>query len=537
MQTNVVSIRDNVRMIFRRKWALLLPIAMGIIIFFPLWAFTPDTFLSVATVRRQDMSATEASPAALVSRESPRLEVQSIRAEVLAYKNLEDVIKQTKQDVYLKTPAEWQAMYDKLRADIAVSALSQTHGVDFINFAVTYTDPDLAQKIASAVATSYVERTKSSQRTGGLAALDFLSEETERYRNLLRDTEKELDDYRAKYFADLPDVKNGIRSRLLSLRIAQDARGLEQKETQSRLAEAEVQLTVVKPSVRSETTTEPNPAVTDLKATVTQMERTLQMLLTTYKEAHPDVVRLRDEIAALKEQLAKEPERITVSEKEIVNPQYEELLTDISRLKQQIKGGEAALLQYTSEVTANENELADVVKQEKHYNDLLRNQSEYTEHYTQYRRQLDEAQRRAKVQEEEYVIKVELFAPPLKPATPDSTPVAKLALVCLVGGIAAGLSLMFGLEFCDHSFRSIDDAETFLKVPVLASLTAIVPPEEATARRRRRLVIGATVGAALLVMLIVFCVWLFVFRHTLADAVAHVRSLLLSAKAILTSKP
>ena len=439
MQTDAVTVRDYLRVIYRLKWALALPLALAALMFFPLWAMAPKEYRAVATVRRQDMSAVAASPAALVSKEGPRTEVKAIRAEVLAYRNLEDVIKQTKQDVYLKTPGDWQAMYDELRSDIAVTALSKTHGVDFISFEVTYPDPDLAQKIANAVATGYVERAKSSQRTGGLAALDFLSEETERYRNLLRDTEKELDDYRARYHGDLPDVKDGIRNRLLSLRIDQDTRAIQIKEAQSRLEEAEAQLATIRPGVRSKTTGESDPVVTGLEASLTQMERALDNA-----EGHPDVVSLRSQIAAMKERLAREPGPMTGSGKDTVDSQYEGLLSDISHLKQEIKGREAAVRQIAARVLDVENELADTVKQERNYNDLVRNQSEYTELYTQNRRQLDEAQRRAKVLEEGYVVQTELYAPAIKPALPCGPSVGRLVSGSLVFGVVVASVLLLG---------------------------------------------------------------------------------------------
>ena len=348
-----------------------------------------------------------------------------------------------------------------------------------------------------------MERKKEELKSGNLKDINFLQEETDSYRAALSQAEKAIDAYRSTPFADLPDVKNTIRNRLLQLRIDQDAKNMELEATQSRMDEAEAQLKQVKPSIQGETTSEPNPTVTDLKASLTQMERSLQLLLTTYTEDHPDVVRLHSQIAAIKEQLAKEPQRINTSEKEIVNPQYQALNTDISRLKQEIKGGETALRQLGADVAANDKKLHDVVEQEKTYNDLVRDQSRYTELWNTYRRQLEEAQLRQKVQQGDLGTTVEIYRSAIRPAIPYYKPVAKMALVCLMGGIGAGIMLMFGLEFCDRSFRSMDDAAAFLdKVPVLGSLTAIVTPEEvAAARRRRRLVLRGIVLVIALALL------------------------------------
>jgi uncharacterized protein involved in exopolysaccharide biosynthesis len=273
------------------------------------------------------------------------------------------------------------------------------------------------------------------------------------------------------------------------------------------MEEAEAQLKQVKPSIQGETTSEPNPTVTDLKASLTQMEQSLQLLLTSHTENQPDVVHLRSQIAAIKEQLAKEPERINTSEKEVVNPQYQDLLTAISGLDEEIKGTEAALRELDANVKANEMKLADVVRPEMHYNDLLRDQAEYTELYTKYRRERDEAQERATVLLKELGTKVELSERALRPAIPYRQPAAKLALVCLVSGIAASLVLMLGLAFGSRLFRNIDAAAECQEVPWLADVAATLPNEVALARQRLRLVIGGIVLVVLLVVLTLGSLW------------------------------
>ena len=497
-ERSVVSVRDYLRMLFRRKWALLLPVVAGVLVFFPVSVLTPKTYRAVAMVLQQD-----SSPAAAISTERRPLQVKAIEADIFNPDNLKEVVVQTKQDVDLVTEADRQKKYEELRNAIHVTSVAQGRGTDIIQFEVIHRDPDVAQNVANTVATKFVERKKEELKSGNLKDINFLQEETDSYRAALSQAEKAIDAYRSTPFADLPDVKNTIRNRLLQLRIDQDAKNMELEATQSRMDEAEAQLKQVKPSIQGETTSEPNPTVTDLKASLTQMERSLQLLLTTYTEDHPDVVRLHSQIAAIKEQLAKEPQRINTSEKEIVNPQYQALNTDISRLKQEIKGGETALRQLGADVAANDKKLHDVVEQEKTYNDLVRDQSRYTELWNTYRRQLEEAQLRQKVQQGDLGTTVEIYRSAIRPAIPYYKPVAKMALVCLMGGIGAGIMLMFGLEFCDRSFRSMDDAAAFLdKVPVLGSLTAIVTPEEvAAARRRRRLVLRGIVLVIALALL------------------------------------
>ncbi len=322
MQTNAVSVRDYLRMIFRRKWALAAPMLVALLAFFPLWTLTKDTFQAVASVRRDDLAAQKAGPAALISNESPRLDIQAIRAEVLAWQNLDAVMAETKLDRDIKTAAQRQAKYDELRAAIDVRAATQGRGTDIINFSVVLESPDLAQAVANSVASHYVESSKKAQRSGNLSTIDFLQHERDRYHDLLQTTDNELDDYRAKHYADLPEQKNNIRSRLLQLRIEQDTRELQLKDSQSKLEEAAKQLAAVPQTVTMEVTSEQNPVVVDLRNRLSQMQRNLQLMLTTQTEDHPDVISLRQQIAAIKDQVEQEPERVDTSQKQVINPQY-----------------------------------------------------------------------------------------------------------------------------------------------------------------------------------------------------------------------
>ena len=68
-----------------------------------------------------------------------------------------------------------------------------------------------------------------------------------------------------------------------------------------------------------------------------------------------------------------------------------------------------------------------------------------------------------------------------------------LALACLAGGAGVGITLMLGLEFCDQSLRSVDDASGFLQIPILGSISMIVSPEEVRRRYWRNVGIGAVI--------------------------------------------
>ena len=61
-----------------------------------------------------------------------------------------------------------------------------------------------------------------------------------------------------------------------------------------------------------------------------------------------------------------------------------------------------------------------------------------------------------------------------------------------------GIALVFGMEYSDRSFRNVEDAASYLKLPILGSIPTIVSPLEVARRRRRKLAIA---GLALMLLL------------------------------------
>ncbi len=264
-----------------------------------------------------------------------------------------------------------------------MSTTAQGRVTDFIQFSAVMDTPTLAQSVANSVANHFVERSKRAQSSSGKSAIKFLEDQKETYHDLLQKCEDELEKYRKEHYDDLPNVKEGVRSRLLQLSIEKDTRQLQLNSAKSQLAEAKKQLEKVPQTIRTDVIKGQNPVRVDLQNSLSQMQRNLQLLLTDHTEDHPDVKRLREQIASVQEQLKKEPDRVDTSETQVINPQYQELLKNVSTLEQEISGDEAALRQLVAAENANTGQLDSISKEEKHYNDLLRNQKQYSQLYNQ----------------------------------------------------------------------------------------------------------------------------------------------------------
>lgn len=500
MKKRAVTVRDQLRMVFRRKWALLVPSCLGVLVALPLWIVVPPKYRAVALVRREDLAISRSAPSTLLGQDLPSISLPALKAEILTWESLDRVIRQTKLDADLRTAHQWQAKREELRKSIRIRAVAQRRGLDLIEIAAVIEEPSLAEKIANAVADNYVEESKTKGRRDSRAQVSFLEKGAKDSLKKLRDTERELDLYKEDHFADLPEVRSNILSRLLEMRTGRTAKTLELIEAQNRLYTLEEQMQEVPRTITAEVTSEANPRAAELQEQLARRKRYLSSLLLRYTEEHPDVAQARNEMAAVEEELAQTAERVEGTEVELFNAVYQELEKDQLRLRQQIRAYGAALVQLEAEIRANEAEIRNVVNEEKRYADLARQRTEYSETYAQYRRNLVAARNRLEVRAEgSYGAEVQMAARALEPAIPYSLPRLKLMLMCILAGMALGVALMFGLEFADQSLGDMEEAAEVLGVPVLGTISTIVTPQQLATRRRRVYAFAALTAGILLV--------------------------------------
>lgn len=487
MTRSLVTVRDYLRLVFRRKWQLFVPTLGGLLMIPVLLRAVPQKYRAAAVVRRQDMAILRSTPSSLINKTDSHISVAALRAEILTWTNLEKVIRQTNLDTGLQTLGDWQDMYSQLRAGITIDTIAKGRGRDLIEISVIHRDPDKGAEIANAVADSYVEQTQGASRTSTQTAVTFLRDGTEEYRKKLREAERKLQEYRQTHFADLPNVREGILSKLLSLRTQMTTEELQLTRAESRLESVKNQLREVPEIVEGEVTRQENPILADLQTQLAERERLLRSLSLNYTDQHPRILELEREIAELQKQIEETPARIETEKKEVLNPEYQDLQMQKRKLQQDIEAHQAALNQIQAQVEANNRQLRSLTEEEQRYNDLQREKREAEQLYEQYNQSLASAQTRLEVESKGYETEAEVIARAQVPQSPYRVLSIKLAAMSLAGGLALGVGLIFASELTDRSFRNIEDAADYLGVPVLGSIPAITTPEQIASRRRRRI--------------------------------------------------
>ncbi|MEY2518659.1 MAG: polysaccharide biosynthesis transport protein [Verrucomicrobiota bacterium] len=339
-------------------------------------------------------------------------------------------------------------------------------GTRLIDLYVVNQDPALAQRLAEAVGREYIRNSIERRASFAEDTLRYLLEEEERLKANLQKSEAAVAEYKAK----TPDALQlgggansntgqntgvrggGVEEKLQELNTKSSAARSERMRLEGELAQIElagdnIDKLLAVPSIASA------PAVVERRRDVAQVEAALATLGQRYKEKHPRMIAAK---AALNE--------VRSSLKQTV-------LQQPAVLKNAIEQARAAENSLRSAAGDQEKAALALNKAAIGYQELARQADTDRALYESVLRQIKETDL-TKGTKANAVSIVEHSPLPGGPVSPN--PLKSIALG-LLGGIAAGLGIIFGANALDRSVKTVDQAEASFGLPVLAAVPEVRP--------------------------------------------------------------
>jgi uncharacterized protein involved in exopolysaccharide biosynthesis len=210
---------------------------------------------------------------------------------------------------------------------------------------------------------------------------------------------------------------------------------------------------------------------------VVSLKRELANAQLTYTDKHPEIVRLKDEIATAEKVAAAERTRPAADRMAILNanPEYRQLLKDretakmrIAELQRQQTGITGQIAQYQGRVEAAPRVEQQLVSLQREY-DLER--SSYGD-LTQKRQTAllnEDLQRKQGGEQFAVLVPAGLPADPFKPKP------MRVMLMAIAAGLVLGGAFAFGREYLDRSVHDARGLRDEFELPVLAEIPRIEP--------------------------------------------------------------
>ncbi len=194
---------------------------------------------------------------------------------------------------------------ERIKEKIIEKTRIENQGSTLLHIAFENSDPRIAYETTRSFADLFLERTKIDQATESEKAFDFIDSQVEVYRKKLSDSEKRLQDFRAQTSDARPGTEKNLDDRILELRRKIESTELEYAEARSKadaLTRELSRIAITADNVYRES---------QYLQQINELQSEMDLLLLSYTEDYPDIVRIRQQINDLRQLAAREKSRQT----------------------------------------------------------------------------------------------------------------------------------------------------------------------------------------------------------------------------------
>jgi polysaccharide biosynthesis transport protein len=474
MEERSLHLLDYLAVVRRRLYWLVIPIAFGIVVGGALALFLPRQYQSSTT-----LAVTSPSMASdLVKSGSVDIteRIRAISHDLLSRPVLERVVR---EEGLAGDESSLDQAIGAVRSRTTVApaktlAPAGRSGPD--TFLVSYTgaDPELTQRVTNKLATAFIAQNSKIRETRAEDTSAFLATQLEQSQTRLKAVEERLRKMKEAYMGRLPEQTQANLAMVAGLRQQQESTAMSLRSEQDRLAMLERQIEAMKQGAAMALPAKSVGGPSAQERLLT-LRRQLDEASAVYTEKHPEIQRLKSEIAST-ETLAKAESARPPAEREpalSADPAYRQLLAERETSRLRIREHERSGARISGEIAQYQSRVEAAPMIEQQLSSLNR---EYELDKQQYNSLAERHQSAILAEDLERRRAGEQFTvlyPAFRPSRPSSPNVPRVMLLAILGGIVVGAALAFGREYLDRSVHDVRALQSEFDLPVLAEIPHI----------------------------------------------------------------
>jgi polysaccharide biosynthesis transport protein len=497
MDEQTISPHDIMTIIKRRKWNLLLPLILVFTITTAIAFLIPSYYKSESTILIENQEIpSDFVMATVTSFAEQRL--QMINQRVMSTKKLIELIDQF--NLYADLREKWtvEEIMEKMREDIHMETIS-TEVIDrrtgrpttaTIAFTLSYLgkDPGTVQKVTDTLTSFFLKENLQVRERQTQEATSFLEEEMKKVKQYLEELDIQLSNFKKQHSNELPEMLQvnlqGLNNtEMMFSRLEEQLRNSKEREEY-----LQTQLSGIKAEMKDDL---------DQKR-IEDLRMNLISLRTRFSDEHPDVVKLKAEIAGLEKQQGvsgkKSPDNPTYI---TIASQLAGVQSEITSIKRQIEEVEKSRGEYQQRIEKTHSI-------EGSYNALITEQNNSKMKYDDLMRKVMEAKMAHGLEKEQKGERFTLIDPARLPEKPFKPNRLAIMLIGLVLGIGAGVGFAALMEFSDDSIRDTNTLSQATSFPVLAVIPEIITRKERSGKIRKQIIFGFSLCGIFFISLALF---------------------------------
>jgi polysaccharide biosynthesis transport protein len=563
MEEETKGIRDYLLTFRRRKKQILATAGILFLIIAAVAVIWPASYRSTGTILIEEQEIPSDMVRSTISSYADE-RIQVISQQVMTRANLMQIVDKYRLYTGYRRTHTTEETLDRLRKDIKLDILKadvidQRNGTKTtatIAFTLSYDGetPDGTQKVANEIVSLYLNENLKNRQQKTAETSTFLSEEATKLSQHISETEKKLASFKSKNMGRLPELV------ALNMQL-RDRTDNELKEVERELLSMderkfylESQLAQIKPNTPLISAS--GDRILDSGERLKTLEAQYASLSGVYSASHPDIVKMRREIAALKKDtggsaapgeaakkliglradLAATRDKYSDDHPDIIklrksiaaleaermsstnapapdvqpeNPAYIALQAQLEATLSGMKNLRAKQVELKAKMGSYEQRLVETPQVERQYLDLTRDQETSVARYREIKAKQAQAQISQELEKDRKGERFSLIDPPQLPEQPSSPNRPAIFLLGVLLSMAGGVTSAAVLESVDHSVRSSTALAELLEVPLLAVIPYMHTRQEKL-RKRRAMQIGglSLVASCGLALLIVHFFWI-----------------------------
>jgi polysaccharide chain length determinant protein (PEP-CTERM system associated) len=465
-----LTMEDYAAMFRRHKRTFILLAVLGPALGYLLCFVLPKEYTSQTTIL-VEQPAVPTSYVTDINSGDLKQRLTTLQEQILSRSRLEGMI--SKFGLYPRERAQhasMEALVDRLRKKIVVTPvkpMAESNSTQLPGFVIKVSDrdPALAQKLCNEVASVFMQENQrvKQEQAGGTTV--FLDKRVADAKAKLDDQDAKLAAFKGRYSGALPDEQQANLNVLAGLNTQLDAatQALNRAQQDKSFAES-----VLAQQIASQSADNPSA-----QKQLADMQSQLAALLAKDTEDHPDVVRMRQSIADLKQKMASSQAAAPTGGATVDTPETQQLRAQVHQYDAIMKEKTAQQRDVQRQIALYQSRLQLSPSVEEQYKVLTRDHQTALDFYNDLLKKRSES---AMVSDMNHQAESAEFRI-LDAANLPEGPSFPNPLYFSLGGLAAGLALAVGIialrELRDKTLRTEEDVEFFLQLPTLANIPSI----------------------------------------------------------------
>ena len=480
-----MSVEDYVGILRRHVWQIIIPMLLLPALAYGVSLLLPERYTSTTLVLVEQPKVPSSIVQSTVT-DTLNERLNTMQQQILSRTKLQPMIEQFglyKQDVASKVPME--DLVAKMRKSVLVTpvrTMSSTKQGEVPGFTISFEADNArtAQLVCTEILSLFMKENITLRTDRADSTTEFLQRQVEEAKRKLDEKDQRVAGFKRRYLGQLPGQEGTNMNILMGL--SQQLEAVNQLLTRTHQDKTYSESLLGQQVAAWEASQQGNNPQT-LETQLAALQNQLITMEARYTSDHPDVTKLKMDIAQLKKKI--EEANASAKDKPVDKdktaaaklnepPQIQQLRGQIYQygvtLKEKTRDQER--LQEQIKVYRSRVELSPLVEQQ--YNEILRDYTTAQQFYDDLLKRLGTSGVAADLERRQQSEQFRVVDPPNLPAKPTFPNRLLFAGGGLAGGLAMGFALALVLELKDKSIRNEADIEALLQLPTLALVPSVV---------------------------------------------------------------